>query len=290
MYISSACVTHEKIKDSVEELALNGFKDIELSGGTKYYQGYEEDLLRLKERYNLHYLVHNYFPPPNQDFILNLASLNDELYQKTLGHYQGAIALSRKLGARKFGLHAGFLMDFTAKEIGKDISWSGLYDKDKAMERFCEGYDRLREAAKDVELYIENNVLSSANAQTFQGQEPFMLMDHRGYVELKDRIDFKLLLDVAHLNVSAHSLGLDFIGQLDKLLPVSDYVHLSDNDGYHDQGRCFCENSRLLSVLKEHDFRNKTVTTETYGSVSDIKLSQSIVKRSLQLYTDKAPL
>ncbi len=84
--VSSACLEHEKIKDSVKELAENGFLNIELSGGTKYYEGYEEDLLRLQEEYNLNYIVHNYFPPPRQDFILNLASLNDDIYQKTQKH------------------------------------------------------------------------------------------------------------------------------------------------------------------------------------------------------------
>src|SRR3989338_3393905 len=122
LYLSSACVKHEKIKDSVEELAANGFKDIELSGGTKYYPGYEQDLLKLQERYGLNYLVHNYFPPPQEDFILNLASCNEETYQKSLRHCRRAIALSGKLGARKFGLHAGFFIEVKIEEIGKNIS------------------------------------------------------------------------------------------------------------------------------------------------------------------------
>ena len=282
MYISSACVTHEKIKDSVEELAFNGFTDIELSGGTKYYPAYEEDLVLLKEQYNLRYLVHNYFPPPQQDFILNLASLNDDLYQKTIEHCERAVALSRKLGASKFGLHAGLFLDPGIEEIGKNISSSELYDRDKAIRRFCEGYNYLKERSKGVELYVENNVLSSSNAKTFHGQTPFMLMDYQGYAQLKSMIDFKLLLDVAHLNVSVRSLGLDFIEQLDKLLPLSDYVHLSDNDGLHDQSRCFGENSEILSVLKRYDFKGKTVISETYGNIADIKSSQSIAQRSLR--------
>ncbi|KKK58959.1 hypothetical protein LCGC14_3039190, partial [marine sediment metagenome] len=87
IYISSACVQHEKIKDSVEKLAQNGFEHIELSGGTKYYEGYEQDLVELKNKYDLKYLLHSYFPPPKEDFILNLASLDDEIYQKSLKHY-----------------------------------------------------------------------------------------------------------------------------------------------------------------------------------------------------------
>lgn len=283
LYISSACVKHEKIKDSVEELAQNGFLNIELSGGTKYYEGYKEGLLALKNKYKLNYLLHNYFPPPKEDFILNLASLNDDIYKKTLEHVESAILLSRKLEANKFGLHAGFFIDFTVKEIGKNISRTKRYNRNESIKRFCEGYKRLKEKAGDVELYIENNVFSHSNAKTFHGQSPFMLTDYNGYSELKGLIDFKLLLDVAHLKVSTQSKGLNFIEQLNELITVSDYVHLSENDGLHDQNHCFSEKSRMLNVLKNYNFDRKIVTTEIYGSISDLKLSQSIVKKLLFL-------
>jgi len=45
IYISTACVKNTKIKNSVEELASNGFRHIELSGGTEYYDNFEIDLL-----------------------------------------------------------------------------------------------------------------------------------------------------------------------------------------------------------------------------------------------------
>ena len=59
IYISSSCIPNVKIKDSVQALALNGFKNIELSGGTHYYEGFENDLLEPKHKYNLSYRCHN---------------------------------------------------------------------------------------------------------------------------------------------------------------------------------------------------------------------------------------
>ena len=73
IFVSSSCVEHTKIKDSILELASNGFGNIELSGGTEYYENYIEDLLVLKKTFNLRYLIHNYFPPPKEHFVLNLA-------------------------------------------------------------------------------------------------------------------------------------------------------------------------------------------------------------------------
>ena len=97
IYISSSCVKHIKIKDAVQDLVNNGFKNIELSGGTEYYNGFEDDLLELKNKYNLNYICHNYFPPPKEHFVLNLASLDDEIYNKTFEHLKNAIELSKKL-------------------------------------------------------------------------------------------------------------------------------------------------------------------------------------------------
>ena len=76
IYISTACVRHKKISDSVKELAENGFLNIELSGGTDYYEGYIDDLLELQKKYKLNYICHNYFPPPKEHFVLakNIAS------------------------------------------------------------------------------------------------------------------------------------------------------------------------------------------------------------------------
>ena len=58
--------------------------------------------------------------------------------------------------------------------------------------------------------------------------------------------NINLLVDVAHLKVSANSLGLDYFGELEKLFQLADYVHLSDNDGYSDQNNGFNKNSSNL--------------------------------------------
>lgn len=281
LYISSACVRNERISDSIEELVSNGFHNIELSGGSKYYKGFEDDLFDLKNKYGLNYILHNYFPPPKEEFILNLASLDDDIYAKSLEHCERAIALSKKLGLKKFGIHAGYFMDFSLKEIGTNIHKKILYEKEKSIGRFCEGFNSLKVKSGDVELYIENNVLSIDNAKEFQGRTPFMLTDFQSFLELKELIDFKLLLDVAHLNVSAHSLNLNFIEQLDKMIVSADYLHLSDNNGLRDQNCCFQSNSEILKLLKDYNLNNKTLTTETYGNMADIVQSQECVKNVL---------
>lgn len=283
IYISSAYSKQEKIGDVVRELAQLGFKWIELTGGTKYYDRYEEELLILKEEYDLSYLIHNYFPPPQEAFVLNLASLNDKIYQKSLDHYRRAIDLSKRLGAKQFSLHAGYFIDIDIKEIGGKVGLYELSDRDKAIKRFCEGFNLLKENAADVELYIENNVLSHINALRYQHVRPFMLLDYNDYLELKYLIDFDLLLDVAHSRVSSYSLNLDFHNELDRMMAVSDYIHLSNNDGKSDQNKYFSQKDELLNKMSKYKLKNKIITIEVYDKIGKIIDTYQLVGKFINL-------
>jgi len=278
IYISSACFKAKTIRESVTFLAEAGFKNIELSGGTKYYPEYEIDLLRLQDRYELNYQVHNYFPPPETPFVLNLASVDDKIREQSIQLCKNAITLSKKLRGSRYGIHAGFLIDIKPREAGKKIARRELSNRNKALSKFAEGWQLITdEAADDVDLYIENNVISSTNTKSYSGTNPFLLTDYSGYLELKEHVDFKLLLDLAHLKVSAKSLELGFNDELEKLLPLSDFIHLSDNDGLHDQNRPISPNSMLLKKLQGFYLKDKLITIEVYDEIENILTSYEAI-------------
>lgn len=282
IYISSSCVKNKTIKESVQEFVDSGFKNIELSGGTEYYDGFEDDLLKLKKKYNLNYICHNYFPPPKEHFVLNLASLDDEVYDKTFEHLTNAIELSKKLGARKFGFHSGFFIDIKVSEIGKKISKVNLFDKSKSIQRFCDGVKKLQSLSGDLELYIENNVFSSTNAKTYENDNLFMLTNSSEYQELKNMINFNLLLDVAHLKVSSKTLELDFEEELSYMISQSDYIHISDNDALHDLNHKLQKDSNLVKLLKKQDLKDKDFTLEIYDDMDAIKETYKILQEVIK--------
>ena len=277
IYISTSCVKHNKIKDSVEELAENGFQNIELSGGTEYYENFENDLIVLKDKYKLNYRCHNYFPPPKKPFVLNLASLNDETFQMSFDHLKNVVALSSRLGADKFAFHAGFFIDIKLSEIGKKLSRDNLFNEKRAIKRFCSAYEIVKKQAKNVSLFIENNVFSKTNAETYDGENPFMMTNFNEYKSLKEKIDFNLLLDVAHLKVSAKTLGLNWESEFENMMSVSSYIHVSDNDSFHDLNSQLTKNSSLLSMLKQSDTKNKDFTLEIYDEMNAIKKSYEVL-------------
>ena len=281
IYISSSCVRAKTIKEAVLKLKENGFFNIELSSGTEYYGELGNDLFELKDKHNMHFLLHNYFPPPKKHFVINLASLDNSVCKKSKTCLKSSLDLCNGLGIKKFSFHAGFFMDIQVSELSREIPMRRLYDKNMALERFCAGFSELKKYAAGIKLYVENNVFSSLVRKNYSTVNPFMLTNYDDYLELSKIIDFNLLIDVAHLNVTCGTLGLNFSEQLGALMPHSDYLHLSGVSGNGRQHVPFAVGSYALKSLREFDLTKKTITLEIYGSMNDLKRSYQMVKDGL---------
>jgi sugar phosphate isomerase/epimerase len=279
IYISTSCVKAKTIKEAVNTLLSKGFKNIELSGGTEYYPDLENDLYIIKQNTNVNFLLHNYFPPPKSHFVLNLASLNDEIYDKSIEQYKRALDLSNRLDSKKFGLHAGFLIDPRINELGKSINNQIMYDRSKSIDRFCSGVELLSSYTSETEIYVENNVFSDANKKIFQSN-PFLFTDYEGYKELSKNLEFKVLLDVAHLKVSCKSLSISFIDELNKLASIADYIHISDNDALSDSNQYLSKESQMYEALSNINFDEKILTLEIYENFEKIIKSYDLLSKT----------
>lgn len=109
-----------------------------------------------------------------------------------------------------------------------------------------------------------------------------MLCCFQDYQELRKVLDFNLLLDVAHLKVSSHTLSLNFEEELSHMLQASDYVHISDNDALHDLNHSLTKNSELLTMMQHHDLHNKDFTLEIYDNINKIKESYTLLQEAIQ--------
>ena len=277
IYVSSSGSKQKKIGDAIEELVSAGVRNIELSGGTEYYAGYEDDILRMQDKYKLNYLVHNYFPPPKEEFVLNLASLDDNIYQKSMQHLCRSIRLCHRIGADRLSFHAGFFVDLNAEEVGNIVKEKQIKNKELSIKRFCDAFGKLEEESKNLDLYLENNVYSWSNSRVFFNRIPFMLLDYKDHKKLKKLINFKLLLDLAHLKVSANTLQLNFNEEADKMINESDYLHVSENNGKYDQNRELSNNADMVNTLKKYNLKEKTITLEVNHKIGAIVQSLDIL-------------
>ncbi len=283
IYVSTACLRKHNIAEIIQSFAEYGIRNIELSGGTDYYDKLEFDLNQLKRLYNLQYACHAYFPPPKEPFVVNLASCNDRIYQQSIDHYVRCIELLKDINCKILSIHAGFLVEIGVDEIGKKLSSMVVYDEGKAYDRFCTAYEYIAKlcSKNGIDFYLENNVLSAENYQEFDSHNYMMMTDYVSIIKMKGQLDFNLLLDLGHLYVSANTLGLDYAQECDKLKEYVKWIHISENNGICDEHKPLNEGSKITEEFYKIFSPDVNVTLETVGSIEEILKSMEILKHMM---------
>lgn len=278
IYVSTACIKRKQISEVLKEYGENGIKNIELSGGTEYYNDIESDLKKYKKEYELKYACHAYFPPPKENFVVNLASCNDKIYRKSIEHYEKCIEMLDRNDIRVLSIHAGFLVEITTETIGKRVVNPIVYNEKESYARFTEAYRHIAKLCKDnnIDFYLENNVLSKENYEEFQNHNYFMMTDYASIMKMREKLDFNLLLDLAHLYVSLNTLGFSYDEQCENLRPYIKWIHISENNGIVDQHKPLMVKSNITKQL--YKINNINITLETVGELNDIKNSIGILE------------
>ena len=281
IYVSSSCIKKHNIAEVIRQLAEHNICNIELSGGTEYYDEIETDLIILKQQYHLNYVCHAYFPPPKAHFVVNLASCNDQIYQQSINHYIQCIDMMKRIDCKVLSIHAGFLVEVGTNEIGKSIHAVTIYDEDKAYDRFCTAYERISRLCveNDIDFYLENNVLSEENYKNFGYRNYFMMTDYASIMKIKKQLDFNLLLDLGHLYVSSNSLGLDYEQECNALKEHVKWIHISENNGVVDEHKTLREKSIIINEFYKLQKPLINVTLETTGDIEEILDSVELIKK-----------
>ena len=219
-----------------------GIHSFELSAGL-YKKGMQRFTQELSKKYKLQ--IHNYFPPHKDPFIFNLASLDDDIAAGSIKHAKNAIKHCQ-INSKYFSFHAGYLIDPQVDELGKEIRERKINPIDESMEVFVNRVNMLAEYAqkKDIKLLIENNVISYKNFTNFR-KSPLMMVNLEETYEIMNKTNSNvgLLIDVAHLKVSANSMGFSKEEYLNEFYDYVSAYHLSDNDGTEDSNCAFNETS-----------------------------------------------
>ena len=225
---------------------------LEFSSGIPYSS---ESLITFKKFYGSK-LVHNYFPAAKIPFVLNLASLNNYILNKTIDHCKSNIDITEKYSSRKiFSVHAGFLHDLEFSELGNKISRK-VADKKQSFSRFIDSIKYLCKYAekKNVHILIENNVLINENLLE-DGSSPFFCTSSDDIIELFDELDniknIGLLFDTAHFKVSCKTLNLDIDSEFLRIKHFIGALHHSDNDGYYDSNEKLTKDYWFLKYIQD---------------------------------------
>ena len=272
LWLSSGAFKTRDLAQMLSTARELGLKNIELSSGMAYHPKTQLLLDEEMERGDVNFMVHNYFPAPDEPFVLNIASLDPNGLSKTKIFGAEAIWLAEKLGAPFYSIHAGFAANLRPEHLGQpghlaDILTTDDIDREKAYKVMIDTTHQLAEQAADLglDLLIENNVISPIFLEKMP-VNPLLLTEAQEILQFfkdVDRPNVGLLLDVAHTRVSAMAQGwsaeqfVDLVGEHVRCL------HLSDNDGRQDNNQPVTDDSWFLPYLR--DFQNCEIVIEVYN-------------------------
>ena len=240
-YVSTGAFGRQPLTDIIQVASKAGISNIELSSDAVYTDQMWKEVPVSRQTLGMRYLIHNYFPTPAVPFVLNLASNEKEVLQRSLEHCRLAIRLCAEVGAPFYSVHSGFCFHAGPAHLGQKQTELKRIPMQEAENIFIDAIGSLADAAaaSGVGLAIENNVLAPFNLVNGENGMYLAITDTDILRILKKagRSNLKLLLDTGHLHVSSKSLGFDAVQFIRNVADHILAVHLSDNDGTRDNNQ-----------------------------------------------------
>lgn len=280
IYISSSSIYGVSIENSIKNLADAGIHNIELSGGVQYSENILVNLKRLRETFSINFLIHNYFPPPRKDFVLNIASHNKELRKQSINFIKSSINLAHEMGIDRYTMHAGYTKNFQPNPEGgyfiADNS-QGI-SREQATRIMLQTLSEIQDyaAERKVKIGVENLFPIDTAPESSLLCAPSDIFQFLDYIAENDNVGF--LLDLGHLFISANYFGFDkddFIKTLDKKYRHKILgIHLSRNDGKSDQHGPLSPDCWQLEAVQKFNLKMIPVTIESRGLEANEVLKQ----------------
>jgi len=252
----------------LDALIKHKIRNVELSGGSEFIGDPESKLKTYQEQHNIKFLLHNYFPPPKNHFVLNIASENERERERSISFAKASIQLANKLGICLYTIHAGYFCNLVSDENNEyflptsECGW----EKEVSLKHFESSVEELCEFAQlyDIKFCVEN-LFPASFSSNFS-----LLCTEEEICWALDRFlqypNFGLLLDLGHAKISSHLLGFDLETFLTRIVEKWRQrileIHISENDGLKDMHLLPSKDSWMLKFIKEKNLTSIPISIE----------------------------
>ncbi|MEM9678773.1 MAG: TIM barrel protein [Bacteroidota bacterium] len=249
IFVSTIAFKNKSIDEIISLAKRHGLK-LEFSSGIPTDKGQKEAYLTS----SIPRLLHNYFPPPDVPFVLNLASQDKVIRRKSINHCKQGLSLAKESGSKYYSAHAGFCGDPKPEELGSRIDFTPNFDRELYWDTFKNSILEILQFADQlgIDFLIENNVCAKFNL-TKINENPLLCAHPQEIIAFFKQVDHQrvgLLLDTGHLKVSGHTLGFDVNNGVAEMWPNIKALHHSDNDGLKDSNEKIDNNYWFLPYIK----------------------------------------
>ena len=136
IYLSTGAFIEKDLAKILDLANQNSIFHIELSSGLPH----DENCLNIVRDNvnNFKFLIHNYFPAPENPFVLNLATTDKDNLIKSRDHCKRGIELTAELDAPFYAAHAVFAAALSVEHLGKPFRDANIIPYDTAYKIFFE--------------------------------------------------------------------------------------------------------------------------------------------------------
>ncbi|MFX0134294.1 MAG: sugar phosphate isomerase/epimerase family protein [Candidatus Hodarchaeota archaeon] len=281
IYISSGALKTRKFFQIIDLCRKHKFNNLELSSGILWEDGIIDFFIKTNYS-NMNFIIHNYFPPSKNPFVLNLASTDSSILEMSLDLCKKAIDLSALIRAPFYSVHSGIAANLEPKMLGNPQIQSSLSHKNYipyeiAYNIFVDSIIKLNNYAKKngIPLLVENNI-QTFSKRPKENLQIFLMISASEIERLINDVNdanLGILIDVGHLKVNSIVFEFDPIDFISGLSSKIVAFHLSENDGLSDLNLPFSKSSWFMPYLNK--LQDSVIIIETYNQ-SIARINQQI--------------
>jgi sugar phosphate isomerase/epimerase len=243
------------LEEALELCQKHGINNIELGSNHCYSPAFAP----VVRSFDFNFLVHNYFPIPKESFVLNLASTDEIILEKSIKHVQTSIDFCSEVGALLYTFHPGFLTDPKGPNRSSqnyDFQWD---DSIKNTVNYSQAYENMLKGIDScVDYARRKKVRIAIETEGSYKKKDHLLMQHpEEYTRLFTRFspgDLGINMNIGHLKLAAKAFDFTETEFTDL---ISDYIvamELSHNDGMEDQHLPLIEEAWYWSIILDPKF------------------------------------
>ncbi len=263
VYASTACLAgRNDVLRVLDAYAKAGLKNVELGATHTFNDNLNPQLFR---QYGFNLITHNYFPPPRQQIVINLASQDATILEQSQQQVKQSIDFCYKTGIDFFSFHPGFRIEpdenikfkANASATPYETAFTTFVESLKEIDAYARG--------KGVRVAVENHTMPEKYISHDENL-PYLFCEAWEFETLWKAVpsdNIGILLDLGHLKVASRSLGFDKEEFIDRVKDKVISIHVHDNNGRADQHREVTKDSWCLNALRKGCFPHAKVVTES---------------------------
>ncbi len=283
LYISTTFLPdNSKLLEALRRCVDVNIKSVEIGSNHCFEKNYN-----YLDNFDFNFLIHNYFPIPRNSFVLNIASQDSHIRNRSIEHIEKAITLSAKINAKLYTFHPGFLTDPNGSNISNknyDFQWD---EKQLFHSNFEKASQLMYNALDHIILFAsKNKVRIAIETEGSLNKKNHLLMqrpeEYQNFMNNYSKNDIGINLNIGHLNLAANAFNFNRIEFVNLIREYICAMELSHNNGIEDEHLPLKENEWYWEIICDKQFEN------IYKILEFRNTGISEIKSNINLFEEKS--